>query len=61
MKYSKAQNQKMYFDLHKESTTIRNTIDALIAHTAIHYDLQLLHNDADFDYIAERVPGLQIV
>jgi len=56
-----AQSARMYFDLRRGGTTIRNTIDILIAYTAIYYDLQLLHNDTDFDYIAARVPELKIV
>jgi len=52
---------KIYFDLRREGTTIRNTVDVLIAYTAIYYNLQLLHNDADFDYIAEKVSELRVV
>jgi len=56
-----AMSAKMYFDLRKEGTTIRNTIDVLIAYTAIHHNLRLLHNDTDFDYISSKIPELQIV
>ena len=56
-----ANSAKLYFDLRRKSLTIRNTIDVLIAFTAIHYDIPLLHNDRDFDFIAERVPELKII
>jgi len=56
-----ANSAKLYFDLRRKSLTIRNTIDVLIAFTAIHYDIPLLHNDRDFDFIAERIPELKII
>ena len=46
--------------LRNEGSTIRNTIDILIATTAIHHNLQLLHNDRDFDLIAKSTPELKI-
>ena len=46
--------------LRNEGITIRNTIDILIAMTAIYYNLQLLHNDRDFDFIAKSTPKLKI-
>ena len=51
---------KMYYDLRKKGKTIRNTIDILIAKTAIINDFYLLHNDRDFDIIAEVIPDLKI-
>ena len=56
-----AESAKLYFDLRREGTTIRNTIDVLIAYTAIHFNLRLLHDDTDYDYIAEKIPKLQII
>ncbi|MCL2873851.1 MAG: PIN domain-containing protein [Defluviitaleaceae bacterium] len=56
-----AKSARIYFDLRKEGTTVRNTIDILIAYTAIYYSLPLLHNDADFDYITEKIPKLQVI
>jgi len=56
-----AKSAKMYFDLRREGTTIRNTIDVLIAYTAIYYDLPLLHNDSDFDFMAKRFLDMKIV
>jgi len=57
--YSKS--ARMYFDLRRHSITIRNTIDVLIAFTAIYYKIPLLHNDRDFDFIAEKIPDLKII
>jgi len=51
-----AKSAHLYFDMRRgqNSITVRNTIDVLIAYTAIHYNIPLLHNDRDFDFIAER-------
>ena len=51
---------KMYYNLRKKGKTIRNTIDILIAKTAIINGLYLLHSDRDFDIIAEVIPDLKI-
>ena len=40
--------------------TIRKANDCLIAHYALRYNLPLLHQDKDFDYVAQVFP-LQIV
>jgi hypothetical protein len=40
--------------LRKKGTTIRKPVDCLIASVAIEYDIQLLHNDRDFNYIAKH-------
>ena len=50
----------LYYKLRRKGITIRSTIDMLIAQTAITYKLQLLHNDRDFDYMAEHIIELQI-
>lgn len=55
-----AASANMYVKLRQEGTTIRNTIDVLIAYTAIYHDIPLLHNDSDFEYIAEKFPELKI-
>ena len=55
------ESAKLCYNLRRQGLTIRNTIDVLIAHTAIHYDLPLLHNDRDFDFIAEKTPELKIL
>lgn len=39
----------------------RNSINVLIALTAVEYDLLLLHDDRDFDYMARAVKGLKAV
>lgn len=43
----------IYFDCRRKGITISSTVDCLIAQTAIDNNLLLLHNDADFDKIAE--------
>jgi predicted nucleic acid-binding protein len=44
---------QIYKNLKSQGITIRNTIDILIATTAITNKLSLLHNDKDFDFIAK--------
>ena len=56
--YNKASNIRR--NLRSKGITIRNTIDLLIAMTAIYNKLQLLHNDRDFDFISEEVPELRM-
>jgi len=51
---------KIYYYLRRSGKTIRNTIDILIAQTAILNGLYLLHNDRDFDIIAEVISELKI-
>ena len=43
---------RIYYELRRQGITVRNTIDCLIATSAIEYDLLLLHNDRDFEAIA---------
>jgi predicted nucleic acid-binding protein len=45
--------------LRHKGITIRNTIDILIAMTAIWHDLKLLHNDKDFEWIAKEISELK--
>ena len=52
---------ELYFDLRRQGITVRNTIDILIAFTAIVNQLPLLHNDQDFDFMAEKIPELKIL
>tara|TARA_B100000989_G_C19420686_1_gene418499 strand:+ start:491 stop:889 length:399 start_codon:yes stop_codon:yes gene_type:complete len=47
---------KLYRSLRKKGTTIRKPNDCLIAWYAIHHELTLVHNDRDFDLIAEHTP-----
>ena len=50
---------KIFFDLRKKGMSARSSMDCLIAQTAIEHDLFLLHNDSDFDRIAQ-VSSLKI-
>jgi predicted nucleic acid-binding protein len=52
---------KTFFDLRRAGKTVRSSIDMLIAQTAVKFDLFLLHNDKDFDVIAEIVKNLKIL
>lgn len=54
-KESYASAAKIYYTCRKKGITINSTIDCLIAQTAIENNLYLLHNDSDFDNIAEVV------
>jgi len=45
--------------LRQKGITIRNTIDILIAMTAIKNELKLLHNDRDFEWIAREIEELE--
>ena len=50
---------RLYFDLRRKGVTIRSTIDILIARTAIFHGLYLLHNDRDFDVMADAWKDLK--
>jgi len=41
----------IFYKLRRQGITIRGLVDVLIALTAIHNDLQLLHNDKDFEFM----------
>ena len=43
---------QLYRQLRKKGVTIRKPNDCLIAAYALHFDLELCHNDVDFDQIA---------
>lgn len=45
---------ELYRALRKKGVTVRKPVDCMIASVAIEYDLSLLHNDRDFDHIAEH-------
>jgi predicted nucleic acid-binding protein len=51
----------LYFTLRRKGITPRSTIDMLIALTAIEFNLLLLHDDRDFDVMAEHIPELNIL
>jgi predicted nucleic acid-binding protein len=44
---------EIYRDLRKQGITIRKSVDCMIAATALEHDVALLHNDKDFQPIAE--------
>jgi predicted nucleic acid-binding protein len=46
----------MYLELRNKGIAIKNMLDCLIARIALENELFLLHNDADFDRIAEHFP-----
>jgi predicted nucleic acid-binding protein len=50
---------KIFFDLRRKGMSIRSSMDCLIAQTAIEHGLHLLHNDSDFNRIAQ-VSSLKI-
>ncbi|MBS1680839.1 MAG: PIN domain nuclease [Bacteroidetes bacterium] len=45
---------KIYRELRKKGVTIRKPNDCIIAFYAIHFNLKLVHNDADFNKIARH-------
>ena len=45
---------ELYRSLRKMGVTIRKPVDCMIASVAIEQDIRLLHNDRDFDHIAEH-------
>ena len=48
------QSAEIYRSLRKKGVTIRKPVDCMIASVAIEYNIHLLHNDRDFDYIAKH-------
>jgi predicted nucleic acid-binding protein len=45
---------KLFFDLRKKVVTIKKSTDCLIAQIAIDNNTLLVHNDSDFDFIAQN-------
>jgi predicted nucleic acid-binding protein len=45
---------KLFFDLKKKVVTIKKSTDCLIAQIAIDKNALLVHNDSDFDFIAQN-------
>ena len=45
---------EIYRSLRKKGITIRKPVDCIIASVAIEYDIHLLHNDRDFNYISKH-------
>lgn len=46
----------LFQSLRKNGITIRKPNDCIIAFYAIHFNLKLVHNDFDFDQIAQKAP-----
>jgi len=44
----------LYRGLRKKGITIRKSLDCMIAFYAISFDLELVHNDSDFDLISSH-------
>jgi predicted nucleic acid-binding protein len=55
------QSAGIYFALRRQGKTVRSTIDVIIAAQAIRNGYTLLHDDKDFDVIAEAFPELKIL
>jgi hypothetical protein len=51
--YSWQASARIYFDLRRQGLTVRSPIDCCIAQAALENDLLLIHNDRDFETIAE--------
>jgi hypothetical protein len=51
----------LHYNLRRHGVTVRGSVDALIALTAIEHKLLLLHDDRDFDGIAKWTPELNIL
>ena len=45
---------EIYRSIRKRGITIRKPNDCLIAFYAIHFDIELCHNDIDFEHIAQN-------
>jgi predicted nucleic acid-binding protein len=44
---------RIYYDLRRQGLTVRSPIDCCIAQVALENDLLLIHNDRDFETIAQ--------
>ena len=51
---------RIYARCRRRGVTIRSTIDCLIARVAIEHDLELLHDDRDYDLMATVIDDLKI-
>ena len=45
---------QLYSSLRQKGVTIRKPNDCLIASYALHFDIEICHNDSDFDLIAQN-------
>jgi predicted nucleic acid-binding protein len=44
---------RIYYDLRRQGLTVRSSIDCCIAQSALDHQLLLIHNDQDFETIAQ--------
>jgi hypothetical protein len=44
---------RIFYDLRRQGLTVRSPIDCCIAQAALEHDLLLIHNDRDFETIAQ--------
>jgi predicted nucleic acid-binding protein len=51
--YSWQAAARIYYDLRRQGLTVRSPIDCCIAQSALEHDLVLIHNDRDFETIAQ--------
>ncbi len=51
---------RIYYDLRRQELTVRSPIDCCMAQAALENDLLLIHNDRDFETIAQ-VRSLQLL
>nr|WP_297050083.1 PIN domain-containing protein [Thermosynechococcus sp. M98_K2018_005] len=47
---------RIYFDLRRQGLTVRSPVDCCIAQAALENNLLLIHNDRDFETIAQVHP-----
>ena len=59
-KESYVEAARLYFSCRRQGITIRSTVDCLIARIAIEHDLLLLHQDRDFEQLAQVIPELKL-
>jgi hypothetical protein len=52
---------RIYFDCRRRGLTVRSANDCLVAHAALEHDAVLLHDDTDFEHIAQVVTALRQV
>jgi hypothetical protein len=55
------QSAQMYFTLRRQGKTVRSTIDTIIAAQAVSGGYILLHDDRDYDVIAETFADIKIL
>ena len=51
----------LFYELRRKGYTIRGLVDVLIALTALHNNLTLLHNDKDFEFIKKVEARLKTI